>query len=302
MPSSCNKSATGVPVGLDEVAGLCGAAWWDTLAPHQQDGKWGAGYGRKAKQSMMELTSKLACPLRAALAEQSDNLASSETLSPPSLPSTESFDDAKCMNSGVQWATCAGLGWLAGQARLNAQAIQIPSPLSSLIPLLACCDEASLDCGIAALQPVIEARRKSIESRSDACQGEDVDAQQTDAVDEDEMETLLDLDAVFPPAAGLGLFLLESAANHSCQPSAYVAPAMVCCDESLECSTVAPGIALIAARDLEEGDEVTICYLGDIPDDSEEESGENRKSDMAAERRDMLKEQYLFTCKCPRCA
>ena len=258
----------GQPVGIPELAGVIGAAWWDTLAPaggHDEDGGgWGSGYGAAFREAMVAQTAKLAELLAAALPPLRDG-------PPPPLD----------MDGGGGWLSTAGLGWLAGVARLNAQAVRVPSPLPAAVHELAGCGEAELDLGLASLQPVIAARSLLLDEEEPELEGaraepepeeqqqqtaasvQDADDDEEDEKSEDEEETddeddeeggLLDLADVFPPAGGLGLFLLESAANHSCRPAALVAPIMLPPPDGQPSAAPVPGIALVAARDLVAGE------------------------------------------------
>ena len=73
---------------------------------------------------------------------------------------------------------------------------------------------------------------------------------------------------------GVGLYPSMSLLNHSCDPN---------------CSIVfnGPHLLLRAVRDVEAGEELTICYL-DMLMTSEE-------------RRKQLRDQYCFDCDCFRC-
>jgi hypothetical protein len=227
-------------------------------------------------------------------------------------------------------AATAGLGWAVGVLRLNAQAVASPSPLPAYVRALAASadDGDVLDRGLAALQPVMAARRAALEANGalecgeggpgsaegaageengegegegEASEGKDEGEEDGESEDEDKEEGgLLELEDVFPAAGGLGLFVLESAANHSCDPNTLVAPA----------SWLGPdgrhrlGIELVAGRTIAAGEEVTISYLGDLPADAAAEADADAAVAAAAaraERRALLREQYLFDCSCSRC-
>ena len=195
---------------------------------------------------------------------------------------------------------------------------------------LASCPEKELDEVLAALQPVMKARKRAMKRHAELTaedpEPEPIGAQ--DVSDDEEEEDLPDLDAMFPPKSALGLFLLESAANHSCEPNAKIVPLNQLVPvnnagtdpptEGRESDTAerGAGIAMVAARSIAAGEELTICYLGDLTpaasgealdadsDDTEGTSGE-RGEDAAVvarlRRRALLREQYLFECACARC-
>ena len=77
-------------------------------------------------------------------------------------------------------------------------------------------------------------------------------------------------------AHAVGLFLVGSMFNHSCNPNtAYVA----------NVDRAAPRLAFTAARAVSKGTELCIAYHGPHP-----------------HLRQILKNQYGFDCKCERCA
>ena len=78
---------------------------------------------------------------------------------------------------------------------------------------------------------------------------------------------------------GMGLFDLTSRANHSCVPSARLC--YTTGDSRVAAAT------LVACRELSSGEEVTIDYLAGVTD--------------KAEKRALLREQYLFDCTCESC-
>ncbi|XP_014304012.2 histone-lysine N-methyltransferase SMYD3-like [Myotis lucifugus] len=73
---------------------------------------------------------------------------------------------------------------------------------------------------------------------------------------------------------GVGLYPSMSLLNHSCDPN---------------CSIVfnGPHLLLRAVRDIQAGEELTICYLDMLM--------------TSAERRQQLRDQYCFDCDCARC-
>ena len=77
-----------------------------------------------------------------------------------------------------------------------------------------------------------------------------------------------------------GLFLLTAMLSHSCAPSAFF--------RSYWCSEQqAPQVRVAAARALRAGEEITISYLGDGPED--------------AQQRAASLQGYGFSCRCERC-
>lgn len=78
---------------------------------------------------------------------------------------------------------------------------------------------------------------------------------------------------------GIGLYAVQSAANHSCAPNAE-------CQFKDNCSR----LSLVALRDIKQGEEIMISYLGECA-----------QSDRGEKRRERLKEHYLFVCTCDRC-
>jgi hypothetical protein len=84
--------------------------------------------------------------------------------------------------------------------------------------------------------------------------------------------------ALFPALAGTAVFPLLSKLNHSCEPNAFIV------------HSADAGGQLVACRELERGDELTISYLSD--------KGEAMG---VKQRRRRLMAQYGFLCDCPRC-
>jgi len=78
---------------------------------------------------------------------------------------------------------------------------------------------------------------------------------------------------------GSGLYALQSSCNHSCEPNAEVT-------FPYNNST----LALKALHSIQPGEEIVICYLGEC---DKERSRHTRQR--------LLRENYLFTCTCPKC-
>ncbi|EFX89935.1 SET and MYND domain-containing 5 protein [Daphnia pulex] len=78
---------------------------------------------------------------------------------------------------------------------------------------------------------------------------------------------------------GSALFAIQSACNHSCEPN---------CISTFPFSNHT--VALVASKDLEEGEEIFISYLDECAQSRSRHS-----------RRKILKENYLFHCNCSRC-
>lgn len=78
---------------------------------------------------------------------------------------------------------------------------------------------------------------------------------------------------------GSGLYALQSSCNHSCEPNAEVA-------FPFNNST----LVLKALHSIQPGEEIVICYLGECDGDRSRHS-----------RQRLLRENYLFTCTCPKC-
>uniref|UniRef100_F7FRC7 [histone H3]-lysine(4) N-trimethyltransferase n=1 Tax=Monodelphis domestica TaxID=13616 RepID=F7FRC7_MONDO len=73
---------------------------------------------------------------------------------------------------------------------------------------------------------------------------------------------------------GVGLYPSMSLLNHSCDPNCVIV-------------FEGPSLFLRAVRDIQQGEELTICYLDVLMP--------------SAERQKQLKEQYCFDCDCPGC-
>jgi hypothetical protein len=196
------------------------------------------------------------------------------------------------------WLSAEGLGWVVGLLRLNGQAMRVDSPIPAMILNLAHCpDEEELDTILEVLQPVMVARKTAME-RFCATRARELELEQEhqEEEEEEEEEELPELEDMFPPKRAIGLFLLESAANHSCDPSAEILPLdyftataaqqveaidsaaggdeaslAVLADSDLEGSSNAganttaadyeqrgAGIAMVARRDIAVGEEITI--------------------------------------------
>lgn len=78
---------------------------------------------------------------------------------------------------------------------------------------------------------------------------------------------------------GSGLYALQSSCNHSCEPNAEVT-------FPFNNST----LVLKALHSIQPGEEIVICYLGECDRDRSRHS-----------RQRLLRENYLFTCTCPKC-
>ncbi|CAH3015610.1 unnamed protein product [Porites evermanni] len=78
---------------------------------------------------------------------------------------------------------------------------------------------------------------------------------------------------------GSGLYALQSCCNHSCEPNAEVT-------FPFNNST----LVLKALYNIQPGEEIVICYLGECDRDRSRYS-----------RQRLLRENYLFTCTCPKC-
>jgi len=79
---------------------------------------------------------------------------------------------------------------------------------------------------------------------------------------------------------GSGLYTVQSRCNHSCDPNAEV---------SFKGANTSE-LTLVALKEIHENEEICICYLDDC------QRNRSRHS-----RRKMLRENYLFECKCIRC-
>lgn len=83
----------------------------------------------------------------------------------------------------------------------------------------------------------------------------------------------------FLNSEGIGLYVEQSAANHSCDPNAEI--------QFLHNNF---RLSLVALKDIQAGDEICINYLSDC------DGSRSRHS-----RRKLLRENYLFECDCPKC-
>ncbi|XP_066248603.1 histone-lysine N-trimethyltransferase SMYD5 [Euwallacea similis] len=83
----------------------------------------------------------------------------------------------------------------------------------------------------------------------------------------------------FLNSEGVGLYLKQSCANHSCDPNAEI--------QFLHNNFK---LSLVALRDVKPDEEICISYLGDC------ELNRSRHS-----RQKLLKENYIFECDCPKC-
>jgi len=83
----------------------------------------------------------------------------------------------------------------------------------------------------------------------------------------------------FVDCEGSGLYLIQSACNHSCEPNAEVT-------FPYNNST----LVLVAMADISENEEICISYLDGCQRERSRHS-----------RQKILRENYLFTCTCPRC-
>jgi len=84
----------------------------------------------------------------------------------------------------------------------------------------------------------------------------------------------------FIDSEGSGLYWMHSAANHSCVPNAVV-----------EFPFNNHELVMTAATDISPGEEILISYLDGC------QQNQSRHS-----RQKYLRENYLFTCQCPKCA
>ena len=82
------------------------------------------------------------------------------------------------------------------------------------------------------------------------------------------------------PDIGVGLFPTASLLNHSCEPN---------CEMFRSFSKHSPTCVFVAARHIEEGEELTISYLPDVG------------TKPVHERKEYLEYNYGFQCECPLC-
>jgi hypothetical protein len=113
----------------------------------------------------------------------------------------------------------------------------------------------------------------------EALQLPDEEREQLDAFIDQLYQDLDKVSGIFLNCDGSGLFELQSACNHSCLPSAEIN--FLHGDHTL---------TLRALRDIESGEEICISYLDECNIDRSRHS-----------RQKMLRENYLFSCACPRC-
>lgn len=119
----------------------------------------------------------------------------------------------------------------------------------------------------------------------------------------DSLEDIIDdVSGQFTHAEGTGLYAMHSKLNHSCEPNAQIT-------FPFNSNT----LQVVAIRDIKAGEEITIDYCGgdrnccssnsSDDDDDDESMGESmgESVDGGQERREMLKEFYLFDCKCVKC-
>jgi hypothetical protein len=103
--------------------------------------------------------------------------------------------------------------------------------------------------------------------------------QQLDSFIDQVYEDLNEVVGSFLNSEGSALYALQSACNHSCDPNAV--PSFPHSNFQL---------VMCAVRDIAPGDEILISYLDDCV------LGRSRHS-----RQKILRENYLFTCHCPKC-
>lgn len=130
-------------------------------------------------------------------------------------------------------------------------------------------------------------------------------------------EAIEEVSGEFTHAEGTGLFVMHKFINHSCEPNA-------------EISFPFNGAVLqvLATRDIAAGEEISISYIHCCDDDEEEDEEEEDEDchdacghshghnqggssssapatksvrEKCMERREMLKEYYLFECMCEKC-
>ncbi|XP_078668531.1 protein-lysine N-trimethyltransferase SMYD5-like isoform X1 [Branchiostoma floridae x Branchiostoma belcheri] len=114
------------------------------------------------------------------------------------------------------------------------------------------------------------------------------DALELPTQDREKLDTFIDQlyvdieqeSGTFLNCEGSGLYSLQSCCNHSCEPSAE--PAF---DEGNYV------LSMRALRDITEGEELFICYLDEC------ERTRSRHS-----RQKLLRENYLFSCRCEKCS
>ncbi len=369
-----------VDIESEETGHACGTQ--DEMRAEAGGHGWGAAYGQAFRAEMISQTKQLASLLRGALLPEEEQEQAHEqeqepepehehehqqTHKPTGVPANVRATVASAIPepepepevvptpelqaaASKEWLTAEGLGWVVGLLRLNGQAMRVDSPLPEMILKLAnCTDEDELDRVLAVLQPVMEARKAAMKeysvARAEA--GIEPNQDQEDDDGEEEDDDLPELEEIFPPKRAVGLFLLESAANHSCCPNAEILP-LDDFTETVGATTsgsgsdthgkyesvglrCGAGIAMIATKDISVGEEITICYLGELTPplgghqrDSDESGGEDDSGhggtsagdgrmdtstcslsmDTAAaceRRRSLLREQYLFECHCERC-
>jgi len=174
-------------------------------------------------------------------------------------------------------------GWLSvvSAVVLNSVTVKIPNPM---LRYIACLDAESEDVRNSAmrtLRPAISQMLENAGDNSSSSEEEEEDDDDDDAYDGDERiefdwgDGLNFTSDLFPSSEGIALLGACSAINHSCEPN---------CEVGFIDST---DVIIIATRDIDENEELTIAYVPEeLPVD---------------ERREELSTRYGFECHCAKC-
>ena len=173
-------------------------------------------------------------------------------------------------------------GWLSvvSAVVLNSVAVKIPNPM---LRYIACLDAESEDVRNSAMRTLRPAISQMVENaeESSSSSDDDDDDDSDDAYDGDEHmefdwgDGLNFTSDLFPSSEGIALLGACSAINHSCEPN---------CEVGFIDST---DVIIIATRDIDEHEELTIAYVPEeLPVD---------------ERREELSTRYGFECRCAKC-
>ena len=174
-------------------------------------------------------------------------------------------------------------GWLSvvSAVVLNSVAVKIPNPM---LRYIACLDAESEDVRNSAMRTLRPAISRMVENAGENPSSSDDEEEEDDDDDAYDGDEHMEFDwgdglkftsDLFPSSEGIALLGACSAINHSCEPN---------CEVGFIDST---DVIIIATRDIDEHEELTIAYVPEeLPVD---------------ERRKELSTRYGFDCRCAKC-